>query len=197
MVSIPLVGPDHLGVRDPPPSTTTEHRRTRDGRAARRAVRCAVVAWCLLLAACGYRLAPADRTVRLAMQIDRAVHPDASPTLLAATARVLRDEGFRVVDAGDGPVLRLRIEDSAEPFAAANRRDDGTFRPAARRAALTVLATLHRPDGTAIDLGRFEGAGLERTADDPIADDLALSTAYDLAAREVALAVATALCAAW
>lgn len=150
----------------------------------------------LLLPACGYRLAPADRSLRIAFVLAGPVHPDAAPALEAALARRLRAAGVRL-DPDAVAVISLALAEASETSAAPTDTPDDGFVPAAWDARLAADARLLRPDTPPVDLGRFEGSGRERSALEPAAADRAQASAYALAAEALADLLVAALLAAW
>lgn len=167
-------------------------------RATRRPGRIAFRAAAVLLAAtvtpsCGYRLAPADRTVHLALAAEGPLHPEALAAVEQALVERLREEGLR--PASDEATVELSVVVSEGGESAALPADDGTgrFEPAAWSARLAARAALRRGDGVSEDLGVFEGSAAEAAGASAAEDDRAQTSAFALAARSLAARLVAAL----
>lgn len=144
---------------------------------------------------CGYRLARTDRSVLLTLAAEGAVHPDAVPALHGALAARLRDEGFRIGGEGDAEELRVILVDARETAALPAGSPEAGFEPAAWDLRLRAAATLHRSDGSTVDLGSFDGAAVETAGPAAPADEGAQRAACAAAARALAERIVAAVLA--
>jgi hypothetical protein len=155
----------------------------------------AALATALALAslACGYRLAPTDRTVHLALAAEGPLHPEALPAVEQALAERLRDEGLRLAAGEASAELSVVVSGADETPALPAEDETGRFEPAAWDVRLLARATLQRGNGPPAELGTFEASGAESTGTTAAADDRAQTSACALAARSLAARIVAAL----
>jgi len=159
----------------------------------RPAASAAVVAFVAVAPACGYHLVPTDRAVHLALAAEGPLHPEALPAVGQALAERLRDEGLRLVAEDAAAELEVVVRHAGETPALPAEDETGRFAPAAWDVRLAARAALRRGGGAPEDLGDFEACAAEAAGAGAAADDRAQTSAFALAARDLAARLVAAL----